>query len=411
MRLLGLELKRVLKTRLTWILLLGAVICSVLFAYIPTTFMYYTDNNGQTLEGISAIRRYKEIREEISGEVTPEKIQYAIESVQETLRENGVKDIYELPSDVYKEKYLPYAPLIKSVLEVNVNPVTGMEPEIMDLNPGNAKDFYEDSLEKLISLMEMEQPNSDMAQKDAIEKFSNVPKPFYYYSGITADAMDYQPLLLFIIMLCCSIIAAPIFSSDYQTEADSILRCTKYGRNRLAVTKILSAFLISGVAFTICALIWILVTNSLFGWESLQTSIQMLFSINILVPWTVGQMQWILIIVSGILLSAMLSFVLFLSSICKTQVASLTGTLVTCILPIFLPAILPGSIGSWVHSIWPSGGLALQNSILYDFAGFDYLNIGSFSIWVPYAVIIVAIIQIPLFLSLTVYSYNHHKLD
>ena len=38
MRIFRLELKRVLKSRLTWILLALALILSVLLAYLPTTY-------------------------------------------------------------------------------------------------------------------------------------------------------------------------------------------------------------------------------------------------------------------------------------------------------------------------------------------------------------------------------------
>ena len=48
MRIFRLELKRVLKSRLTWILLALALLLSVLLAYLPTTYCYsnYTDEAG-----------------------------------------------------------------------------------------------------------------------------------------------------------------------------------------------------------------------------------------------------------------------------------------------------------------------------------------------------------------------------
>ena len=66
-------------------------------------------------------------------------------------------------------------------------------------------------------------------------------KPFQYYSGIGSNAMDYQVLLIYLITILCVVIASPIFSSDYQTGADDILRCTKHGRGKMAGRKIGSA--------------------------------------------------------------------------------------------------------------------------------------------------------------------------
>ena len=52
MRLMKLELKRVLKTRLTLILLTFSLVLSLVMAYIPTTFSYvtYRDTNGDTVK-------------------------------------------------------------------------------------------------------------------------------------------------------------------------------------------------------------------------------------------------------------------------------------------------------------------------------------------------------------------------
>lgn len=48
MRIFRLELKRILKSRLTWTLLALALILSVLLAWLPTTYCYssYTDKSG-----------------------------------------------------------------------------------------------------------------------------------------------------------------------------------------------------------------------------------------------------------------------------------------------------------------------------------------------------------------------------
>ena len=136
---------------------------------------------------------------------------------------------------------------------------------------------------RLESLMKMEQEDYPKAQQKAIEMYEQVEKPYVFYPGYNKDAMDYQVLLSFLVMVICVVIAAPIFSSDYQTEADAILRCTKHGRMKLATTKIVSALLISGIIYTICIGTYIIVSNSLFGWECTETSVQMLYSIISLV--------------------------------------------------------------------------------------------------------------------------------
>ena len=59
MRIFTLEIKKILKTRVTWILLLTALVLSVLMAYLPVTFegVSYQAENGERvqLNGLAAI--------------------------------------------------------------------------------------------------------------------------------------------------------------------------------------------------------------------------------------------------------------------------------------------------------------------------------------------------------------------
>ena len=108
----------------------------------------------------------------------------------------------------------------------------------------------------------------------------------------SSDSMDYQTIYIFLLAILCAVIVAPIFSTEYQTGADDIIRCTKNGRKKLAVVKIVSACLITGILYLVCGVVWIVVTNSLFGWEGTKTSMQVIFSATSLLPYNIGQLQW-----------------------------------------------------------------------------------------------------------------------
>lgn len=77
MRILRLEIKRILKTRVTGILLLAALFLSAVTAYLPVTFFSgsYTDAQGNTvkLKGLAALRYEQAQQADIAGEVTPRK--------------------------------------------------------------------------------------------------------------------------------------------------------------------------------------------------------------------------------------------------------------------------------------------------------------------------------------------------
>lgn len=413
MRLLKAELKRILKTRLTLILLSAALLLSFIMAWLPITFSYnsYTDAQGREVElkGLKSIAYEKELQADITGTVTPEKVRQALENYQACLNKYGAENSYDLPDGVYGEEILPYAPLLHGIREAFANPDTGVAPSILEIDPEKVDDYYNVCAERIVSLMKQEQKKHPAAQQFAIDLYSQVRKPYQFYPGYSTNAMDYQVLLSFLILFLCTVITAPVFTSDYQTGADDIFRCTKYGKAKFAVTKILSAFLISGTAYCLCAAIYILVSNSLWGWECTKTSMQMMYSIINLPDMDIGQLQ-IFVAASGLLcLLAVTSFTLFLSSRFKNIAACLSTALLFCILPILIYMALPENVAIWIYSVLPAGAVSLQTCILYAAAEFDFWNIGNIAIWLPHVMLGAYVVEIPIFMGLTVYSYTRHR--
>lgn len=414
MRLLQLEMKRILKTRLTIILLLLSFLLTFILAWLPTTFSYnsYTDTDGTeiVLKGLQSIAYEKELQADIAGIVTSEKIQKAVEDYQSCLTKYGVEVSYNLPEGVYETEILPYAPLLHGIREVFANPDTGIAPTIMEIDPDRIDDYYHVCESRIASLMKQEQKKHPAAQNAATNLYSKVEKPYRFFPGYSKDAMDYQIILAFLIVLFSAVIAAPVFTSDYQTGADDIFRCTKYGKEKFAMVKILSLLLICGTTYALCSAIYILVSDSLWGWECTKTSMQMLYSAINLPDMNIGQLQWF-VAISGLLgILTVISFTLFLSSKIKNMAACISTALLFCILPIIIYMILPQEISQWIYSILPAGGTSLQTSILYAVTEFDFWNIGNIAIWLPHVMLGAYVIEIPLFTSLTVYSYTKHKI-
>lgn len=137
----------------------------------------------------------------------------------------------------------------------------------------------------------------------------------------------------------------------------------------------------------------------------MKTSMQMLFSVISLPAFNLGQLQIALAIGRLLSLLAMISFTLFLSAKFKDSISVILIAIVMCLLPIFTY-----SAGvNWLTFILPSGGIGLQNSLLYQLTGVTYVHIGQASIWVPYVTVAAAIIEIPVFLFLAVRTYCKHE--
>ena len=412
MRILFLELKRVMKSKLTWILLALALLLSLLLAWLPTTYCYsnYTDEDGNevNLTGLASIAHEKERQADAAGIVTPQRVREAVETYQACLSSYGVTESYDLPEGVYEREILPIAPLLHGVKEAFANPDTGMAPAIMEIDPEQIDDYYSVCEARITSLMAMEQPDSPGAQSKAIKMYRNVEKPFEVYPGMNSTVLDYQNIMGFLVLLFCVVIAAPVFSADYQSGADDILRCTRYGRVSLGMAKLFAAFLISAAAFVICVAVHILAADSLFGWECTRTSVQMMYSIVTLADMDIGGFQF-LFAASGLLsVLASVSFTLFLSARCRTTVSSLASSLVFCIAPVVISMTAPGALGTWLCSILPASGTSIQASVLYAITDFQFLNLAGLSVWTPYAMIGACVIEIPLFAFLAVRSYCRH---
>lgn len=415
MRLLKVELKRILKTRLTLILLSAAMLLTFLMAWLPITFpsssFSYTDAQGNRVEvnGLQGIAHKKKVQAAITGTVTPEKVRQALEDYQACLTKYGIESSYDLPDDVYENEILPYAPLVHGIREAFANPNTGVAPGILEIDPKKVDNYYDVCRERIVSLMRQEQKNHPAAQETAVDLYSQVKTPYVFYPGYSTEAMEYQNFLAYLVLLLCTVIAAPVFTSDYQTGADDIYRCTKYGNAKFGCIKILAAFIICGAAYLLSAIVYLLVSNSLWGWECTKSSMQMLFSIVNLPDMNIGQMQ-VFIAVSGLLgLLAATSLTLFLSSRLKNMAACLSVSLLFCILPVIVYMALPEEIATRIYSILPASAVSMQTSILYAAADFDFWNIGPLAIWLPHAMLGAYVVEIPLFAGLTLHSYITHR--
>lgn len=401
-----------LKSKRTWILAVLSLLLSALLAYLPTTYCYshYTDEAGNEirLAGLASIAHEKKQQADASGAVTPERVCQAVESYQACLASYGVAESYDLPEGVYEREILPVAPLLHGVKEAFADPNTGMTPTIMEIDPEQVSDYDSICEARVASLMAMEQPDNQAAQHKALEMYRQIKKPFEVYPGMNSAIMDYQNIMGFLVLLFCAVIAAPVFSADYQSGADDILRCTKHGRTSLGAAKTLASLLISGLLFALCSAVFILVADSLFGWECIKTSIQMVYSIVTLADMNIGQLQFLFAIAGLLSVLASVSCTLFLSSRCKNTVSSLAVSLVLCIAPAVICMTVPGALSTWLCSILPASGTNIQASILYAITGFQFLNLGGLAVWTPYVMVGAFAIEIPLFSFLAVRSYCRH---
>lgn len=412
MRIYRLELKRLLQSRRTVLLLLAALVLSALMAWLPVRYEDINQYDGQgnkvaQLNGSEAIQYKKSLRSGINGEVTPDKLAKALSAYQTAVKPYGEDRIYsgEFPMKLYMEQVFPLEALLNRVPEAYANPKTGKAASLMELTPEQMEGFYPQTVRHLQDIMQMEQEEHPAAQGQSLQRYSKVQTPYLFYPGYTKDAFDYIALYLFLLVILSTAAVAPTFSGEYQTGSDPILRATRHGRSRLAWVKIIAALSLYAAAFIICMALHLLISNLAFGKETMSTSIQLLFSVISLPAFNLGQLQLALVAGGGLTLLATLSFALYVSARCRDSLTGLLLTLGMCLLPIFAYSADAG----WLAYSLPSGGVGLQNGLLYQLTGFNYLHIGQMSLWSPYFLLTAAAIEIPLFLWLAMRAYGKHQ--
>ena len=215
MRLLCLELKRLVKTRSTWMLLAAALILSAVLAYFPISFVtsYKTDAKGNTvkLTGIEAIQNKKEQERAIAGLITEEKVAKAVKDFRECYQEYGSAFPPEVPMEVYNEKIAPQYPVLEQAARVLADSQVYVDTMTdADISPEDVAGFYEKYRERL------KQMGKDEKEQVEIERLSaDIETPFTYVPGFSSESYDYLVLYLFLLMFIFAVIAAPVFCADH----------------------------------------------------------------------------------------------------------------------------------------------------------------------------------------------------
>lgn len=407
------ELKRQWKTRSVRLLLLFALLMTFVLAYCPISFSQFAyEENGQEIlvKGTKAISMKKEAWKSYAGEVTGEKLATALKVYNDSFEQYAGTPHYYMSDSEYCQKLAPIEKWMYRLAEVYVDPVTSSSASTQDLTEEDALTFYQKYEEYFDAYLEATLSSHPAAIRQAKALQSSTKLPFLYYPGFNIDALDYQILLTLLLTIVGALIAAPIFSSDYQTESDNILRCTKYGRTPLALAKIKAALTLTSFMYLVCMSAYLLIEGFAFGWDTLKTSIQFIWMARSLPPINYGQ----LMLLSGIF--ALFSFlatilcILFLSAVCKSVYASSSLSLLLCVLPILASSFLPEKVDLWIRFFLPDGGIGFSNSFLYEVLFLNFLHLGDLSLWYPFALLLGSVLEIPLWLWASVHAYKRRHL-
>ncbi len=404
---LKLELLRIIKSRSTRYLSGAALLLSVLLAGMTIFMSYYYDSaTGTSRHGLAAIAAERAEAALSEGEITPEKIREAYAVNQELSRVYG----QVMPTEVWNSKMKPVYNTILNTRLVFFE-TNGMPKEPTDISPEEASNFYsqrKDYINKTIYYGH--QSRQDVADY-ALRLDERVETPFVYQYGFgSSNTLAYLTVCVFILVVICSVISAPVFSSDYASGADDIQRCTRNGRRKLAHAKLLSVIIISSALFFLCTGVFLAITLPVFGLDG--TSVQFNYSTGVLAFTNMSENGFlILILISGFLtVLAMICLTLWLSSILNSPVMVLAISVGIALLPSLISVIGDtGNLVNWIRLCLPSGGTGLAN-MFTELGQGTFLTAGPLIVWSPHLMLAAALLEIPVFYLLARRCYIKHEL-
>ena len=185
MWLFRLELKRILKSRRTLILLAIALLLSVAMAYLPISFESINrpneDGTVTELNGLAAIKYKQDLYKTSAGEVTPDRIKSALETYQSCVREYGPVEEEGFPLAVYIEKIVPFRHLLMGLPETFADPLTGIGADLMDIDPNDIDGaYYEKCAEHLQDVMRMNKEKTKPHNRKLLKNIQNLIRHFIF---------------------------------------------------------------------------------------------------------------------------------------------------------------------------------------------------------------------------------------
>ena len=407
-----LEMKRLLRTRSTWILMAAALLVTLVLCCVNIFGAYYYSYDGKSYHALDATEMREIVTESAEGEWTSERIRDVFEQIDEVSAnrrgiavEGETNDNYEIVTGGNNSGAASIAGYTNTFLR--------SIPQVFDvymdeIRPDMAAQYYTQRKAYIEEVMTLNY--GPAAAEAALRLDENTTEPFYYEFGFGtgSDIASTLPVSLFAIAVVCSIICAPVFASDYSTGADDIQRCTRYGCKRLGKSKLLAAMTLSSALYIVCAAVFVALTLAVYGDD--KTSAQLALDALVLIDIDMNGVLVLTLVAGFLSVLAMTAFTLYLSARMRSSVAVLALALAVAMTPTFLIILLRESaLGDWLRLLLPSGGLGLGTGMFVDIQTGNFLTIGSLAVWTPFLMLAAPVIETPVFALLARRAYVRHE--
>ncbi len=334
------EFLKIVRKKSTLIILAVSLILTSFLFGLPI-MQYQTYSEDGAIKGKEGIAFSKKQFADLSVPLTEEYITEIIQEVQQ-LFENPDNIGYDgneqfLIGDAYWNGIAPREKLLNMVAKTydSPNENSGYQ-KLASLNGNGHADFYQALSAKMKTLLNMPERALSEEQKGFWSRLADkvaVPLQYGYYEGWEIIMSSLELLMIAILSVC--VVIAPIFSGEYQAGTDAVILSAKYGKTKLISAKIMASFLFGTLAFTLHVVVACGLPLAAFGIDGWNLPIQIA---NTMVPYpfTFLQAALLSIFIIYLILFAMISLTLFLSSKMKTPYLVLLVLVPVLFLPMFL---------------------------------------------------------------------------
>lgn len=334
------EFLKILRKRSTLIIMAVSLILTAFLFGLPI-MQYQTYNQDGVIKGREGIAYEKKQYLSVSVSLSEEYITETILEVQQLFKnpDNVGYDGNEqfLIGDAYWHEIAPREKLLNMIAKTYDSPnENSAYHNLPDLNVTNGANFYQARESKVQSVLNTPSRQLSKEQKAYWGRMAskvNTPLQYGYYQGweIMISSLE---LLMFAILAIC-IVIAPVFSGEYQAGTDAVILSGKYGKTKLITAKIVSSFLFGILSFTLHVLVAFGLLLMAFGTEGWNLPVQ-IANTTIPYPFTFLQAALLSMGIIYLVLFAMISLTLLLSSKMKTPYLVLTVLMPVLFLPMFL---------------------------------------------------------------------------
>lgn len=333
------EFLKIMRRKSTLIILAVSLILTSFLFGLPI-MQYQTYNQDGVIKGMEGIAFNKKQYADLSVTLSDEYITETISEVQQLFNhpENVGYDGNEqfLIGDAYWNGIAPREKLLNMVAKTydRPNENSGYQ-KLASLDGNSHADFYQAMKTKMKTLLNTPERALTEAQKkywgsmaDKVE----TPLQYGYYEGWEIIMSSFELLMIAILSVC--IVIAPVFSGEYQAGTAAVILSAKYGKTKLITAKIIASFLFGTLAFTLHVVAACGLPLAAFGTDGWDLPVQ-IANTMIPYPFTFLQAAFVSIGITYLILFAMISLTLFLSSKMKTPYLVLIVLVPILFLPMF----------------------------------------------------------------------------